>query len=92
METVMVNASSAYPVHIGGGLLDRCGGLLAAVTSSRRCAVVTDSTVGPLYAGRVRASLEEAGFTPCCTPSPPGSRTKIWPSTGILWNFSPGTA
>ena len=59
METVMVNASSAYPVHIGGGLLDRCGGLLAAVTSSRRCAVVTDSTVGPLYAGRVRASLEE---------------------------------
>ena len=53
METVMVNASSAYPVHIGGGLLDRCGGLLAAVTSSRRCAVVTDSTVGPLYAGQL---------------------------------------
>ncbi len=53
METVMVNASRAYPVHIGGGLLDQCGGLIAQATRSRRCAVVTDSVVGPLFAGRV---------------------------------------
>ena len=45
METVMVNASRAYPVHIGGGLLDQCGGLIAQATRSRRCAVVTDSVV-----------------------------------------------
>ena len=51
MQTVMVNASAAYPVHIGGGLLDRTGELIAAAAKSRRCAVVTDSNVGPLYAG-----------------------------------------
>ena len=30
METVTVAASRVYPVHIGGGLLDRCGELTAA--------------------------------------------------------------
>ncbi len=87
METVMVNASSAYPVHIGGGLLDRCGGLLAAVTSSRRCAVVTDSTVGPLYAGRVRASLEEAGFTPLLYTFPAGEQNKNLAVYGDIVEF-----
>ena len=40
MQTVMVNASSAYPVHIGGGLLDRAGALITASTGSRTCAVI----------------------------------------------------
>ena len=62
MQTVMVNASAAYPVHIGGGLLDRTGELIAAAAKSRRCAVVTDSNVGPLYGGRVQDSLKRAGF------------------------------
>ena len=49
MQTIMVNASSTYPVHIGGGLLDKTGELIAEATPSRRCAVVTDSTAGSLY-------------------------------------------
>ena len=53
MHTVTVSASRPYAVHIGGGLLDRAGELLAGATKSRRCAVVTDSAVGPLYGDRV---------------------------------------
>ena len=43
METVMVHAAEAYPVYIGGGLLDRCGEL-AARHSNGRCAVICDET------------------------------------------------
>ena len=62
METVTVAASRAYPVHIGGGLLDRCGELTADTTAAGRCLVVSDDTVAPLYGARVLASLEAAGL------------------------------
>jgi len=89
METVIVNASSAYPVHIGGGLLDRCGELIAAAVKSRRCAVITDSTVGPLYAARVCASLEDAGFTPLLYTFPAGEQNKnLTVYGGILEYFA----
>ena len=76
MQTVLVNASAAYPVHIGGGLLDRTGELIAAVTKSRRCAVVTDSNVGPLYGGRVQDSLKRAGFDFHAYTFPAGEQNK----------------
>ncbi|MDE7243451.1 MAG: 3-dehydroquinate synthase [Oscillospiraceae bacterium] len=76
MISVQVNASSAYPVHIGAGLLDQTGGLAAQAVKSRRCAVVTDSTVGPLYAGRVCASLEKAGFSTLLYTFPAGEQNK----------------
>ena len=87
MQTVTVNASSAYPVHIGGGLLDRAGALIAEVTASRRCAVVTDSTVGPLYYPRVRRSLEAAGFTPLLFTFPAGERSKNLSTYGEILEF-----
>ena len=76
MQTVMVNASAAYPVHIGGGLLDRTGELIAAAAKSRRCAVVTDSNVGPLYGGRVQDSLKRAGFDFLAYTFPAGEQSK----------------
>ena len=76
MQTVTVNASAAYPVHIGAGLLDRAGALIAKVLQSRRCAIVTDSTVGPLYGGRVQASLEKAGISFAAYTFPAGEQSK----------------
>ena len=87
MQTIMVNASSTYPVHIGGGLLDRAGELIAEATPSRRCAVVTDSTVGPLYAGRVCRSLEASGFTPLVYTFPAGERNKNLTTYGKILEF-----
>ena len=53
METLTVNASTPYPVHIGPGLLEKAGELIAGVTKSRTCAVITDTTVEKLYAAPV---------------------------------------
>ena len=76
METVHVAASRDYDVHIGSGLLDTCGTQIAAVTTSRRCALVTDSTVAPLYAERVEASLRAAGMEVYRYVFPAGEQNK----------------
>ena len=87
METVWVKASRDYPVRIGRGLLDRCGELLAERTASRRCCVVTDSTVRDLYAGRVTASLRQAGFDAFLYAFPAGERSKTLATYGEILRF-----
>ena len=87
METVQVQASRDYPVHIGSGLLDRCGELLRNITDSRRCCVVTDTTVRKLYADRVGKSLQDAGFTPLLCTFPAGERSKTLSTYGEILEF-----
>ena len=87
METVTVNASRAYPVHIGGGMLERSGLLISGVTKSRACAVITDSTVEPLYAPRVCRSLQDAGFRVCLYTFPAGEQNKNLATYGGMLEF-----
>lgn len=62
MTTVTVRASRPYEVTIGRGLLDTVGWQAAGQWKGRSAAVVSDSTVAPLYLNRVKDSLERAGF------------------------------
>ena len=87
METVHVAASRDYDVHIGSGLLDTCGTQIAAVTTSRRCALVTDSTVAPLYAERVEASLRAAGMEVYRYVFPAGEQNKNLATYGDILEF-----
>jgi 3-dehydroquinate synthase len=48
---------TAYRVHIMPGALDAVGGVMRVAVRAHRYAIVTDSTVGPLYAQRVRGAL-----------------------------------
>jgi len=65
-----------YDVHVGAGLLSMAGGLAASVLKPCRCAIITDSHVGPLYAQRVESSLREAGFEAVTLVSPAGESSK----------------
>lgn len=56
-------AHASYEVLIGAGLLERAGAHLAPVLPQKRAIIVTDAEVGPLYAARLRAALEETGFS-----------------------------
>ena len=62
MTTVTVRASRPYEVTIGRGLLDTVGRQAAGQWKGRSAAVVSDSTVAPLYLNRVKDSLVRAGF------------------------------
>ena len=50
----------SYPIHIGAGLIGRAE-LFAPHLASRRAAIVTNETVGPLHAPRLEATLRAAG-------------------------------
>ncbi|MBN1942129.1 MAG: 3-dehydroquinate synthase [Phycisphaerae bacterium] len=54
-------AERSYDVRIASGLLRDAGGALAAWTGAAQAVVVSDTTVAPLHAQAVLASLAEAG-------------------------------
>ncbi len=62
-RSIPVNTSPAYAVTIGPGLLAQCGQRLGELMAPCHVAVITDSTVAPLYLETVRKSLAAAGFT-----------------------------
>ena len=66
MTEVPVHLSErSYAVLVGSDLMDRVvEQVLRVLPEARVCAVVTDSTVGPLYGERVLTSLRRSGFEP----------------------------
>lgn len=51
-----------YPIVVGSDTLGELGEKLRLIVPGKKIAVVTDNEVGPLYADRVTASLETAGY------------------------------
>ena len=87
MQKVIVNASTNYPVKIGGGLLALAGQLVAEIIPPRTCAVITDTTVEPLYAAQVCRSLQDAGFKVCLYSFPAGEQNKNLNTYGSILEF-----
>ncbi len=74
-----------YDVRVAPGGLDLIGEMLAARGLRGPIVLVSDKTVGALYAARVASSLEAAGY-PCCTVLiPPGESQKTHPALVRLW-------
>lgn len=65
-----------YDVHVGTGLLAEVGAIVRGVCDGEAACVVSDSTVAPLYASAVIASLAAAGFAPSLVSFPAGERHK----------------
>jgi 3-dehydroquinate synthase len=59
--TLAEAAARDYDIAIGDGLLDQAGQLIAERLGARRCVIVTDTNVGPLYRQRCEAALARAG-------------------------------
>ena len=77
IEVSVPLSERAYVVQVGSGLLAGAGVAVRAVLpGTRSVAVVTDSTVGPLYAELVSASLRAAGFEPTVITVPAGEPSK----------------
>nr|WP_276592454.1 MULTISPECIES: 3-dehydroquinate synthase [unclassified Methylobacterium] len=74
---VPLDGGRAYDIRIGRGLIDTAGEAVAAL-GGRRAAIVTDETVGALYAGRLRESLERAGLQTGVVTVAPGEGSKSY--------------
>src|SRR6516225_12039610 len=82
MEFAVELGPDSYPVHVGHGLLARTGEIVrAAGIAGRRCALISDSNVLPLYSTPLLNGLEASGFHPHIIEIPPGEASK---SLGML--------
>jgi len=86
VETVHVNlAERSYDVLVGGGILHSIGEQLKKhFQPGSKGVVVTDSTVGPLYADRVLASLKSTGFNAGLITVPAGETSKCLAQVGDI--------
>jgi 3-dehydroquinate synthase len=74
-----------YPVVLAGGALEWLGELARErLPGVRRWAVISDTTVAPLYAPAARASLEGAGLASSVHTFPAGEKNKTRKSWSIL--------
>ncbi len=63
MRTLRVNIPDReYDIHIGAGLLESADSLISKVYSGKKIAVVTDTNVEPLYAGKLKSVLQNGGY------------------------------
>ena len=85
MRTIPVNTNPPYAVAIGPGLLKDCGRRLREIVPPCHMAVVTDSTVGPLYLETVTENLKAAGYAVSTYTFPAGEENKRFETlSGIL--------
>jgi 3-dehydroquinate synthase len=77
MRTVNVSLGSrSYPIFIGSKILSDLGGHCAALQLGRRCAIISDKNVAPLYAAKAAAALRKAGFDPLLVTVSAGETSK----------------
>ena len=85
IQTIQVHTAPEYTVTIGPGLLKECGPRLKEAVPLCHMAVVTDSTVAPLYLETVKTSLQEAGYKVSAYVFPAGEAHKNFTTlSGIL--------
>jgi 3-dehydroquinate synthase len=66
----------SYSIKVGGGLLPRLGAECAQLKLGQRCAVITDSNVGPKFARAALKALTASGFEPLLVTVPAGEKSK----------------
>ncbi len=86
METLTVALGErSYPIHIGAGLIERAE-LIASRLPQQRVAIVTNTTVAPLYLESLRRALDARGVR--CVPItlPDGEAFKNWESLNQIFD------
>lgn len=76
-ETIKIDLDArSYDVHVGAGLLQRAGELIAPFAPNKRVFIVTDANVAKLHRAALVASLEEHGIANWTIVLPPGEEQK----------------
>lgn len=76
MKSVRVPASKEYEVIIGSGIISTLGEKCVSLLGKRRCVVITDSNVAPLWLDKAVDSLEKSGIDVITYTFPAGEESK----------------
>ena len=71
-------------MFVGTGLLKQVGAHVRQHFPSKRCAIISDRNVAPLFAKRVRQSLKSAGFQPTLITIAAGEKSKTLRQAGAI--------
>lgn len=86
MQTLSVAlAERSYPIQIGTGLLDQPG-LIVPFLARRKVAVVTNTTVAPLFMERLAGALARAGVEVVRVVLPDGEARKDWTTLNTIFD------
>ncbi len=86
METLNVALGArAYPIHIGQGIIEQSG-LLIPYLRYPKVAVVTNTTVAPLYLQRFTKPLRDAGIEVAEIILPDGEQFKNWQTLNTIFD------
>jgi 3-dehydroquinate synthase len=78
-------AERSYPILIGGGLLARTD-LILPHLASRRVALISNTTVAPIYLDQLQCGLENAGVKVTPVILPDGEAYKNWESLNLIYD------
>ncbi len=90
MQTITVDLVStpserSYPIHIGHGILNQAD-LILRHLPRKRVAIVTNTTVAPLYLDRLRSSLEAHDVVSIPIILPDGEEHKNWQTLNLIFD------
>ncbi len=86
METLTVALGDrSYPIHVGPALLERVD-LLMPFLRQAKAAIVTNTTVAPLYLPQLAGSLRRAGLEVVEIILPDGEQFKNWQTLNAIFN------
>ena len=86
MQTLTVGLNErSYPIHIGAGLLAESA-LLSAHLPRKRVAIVTNTTVAPLYLERLQKTLQEIGVHSVPVILPDGEVYKTSETLNLIYD------
>ncbi len=77
---------NSYDIHIGNGVLEHIGDYIASIFNGKRVAVVSDSNVTPLYAGKLYRALTACGYTVKNVSFPAGEKSKNLQTLELLYD------
>jgi 3-dehydroquinate synthase len=87
MEQLTVELGErSYQIVIGFANLDQLGADLQPLNLARRICLITNTTVGKLYGGRVKSVLADSGFTVSYFEVPDGEEYKTLQSAAAIFD------
>ena len=90
MQTITVDFTPSsdkrsYAIHIGHGILQQVD-LIVSCLPQKRVAIVSNTTIAPLYLDNLRAALEKQGVISVSIILPDGEAHKNWETLNLIFD------
>lgn len=74
-------------ILIENGAINEAGRLLSQITKGKRCAIISDTNVAPLYLDKLVSILQSSGFSPISYIVPAGEASKTLATVEKIYTF-----